>query len=137
MAMGLTLSERPYILKCDRDLPAEEQTTFHLRPLKFSERCEIQDQILATEISARGPKDGDQKSLARINTGRANYLMLIHCITKIANFKDAAGTLVEFNGKSTEAQKQAVFDILNGEWTTELADEIRRISGMSREEEKN
>ena len=139
MAIALKLEPKQYILKCDLELAKEEQTIFHIRPLKFKERAEIQDALLETEIQALGPKtkDANRLSRQRIMLGKQMELTLMSGLESIENLKDPDGQVIDYNKKKPMNLKLAVLDLLKVEWCQEITQEILNMSGMAGDEEKN
>lgn len=136
MAVAITRKPKEYILESDRELPKEAQTVFHLRPLSYAERCDLQDNLFGTEIQRLGPKN-ESEGTTNVKAGTNEKLLLLYGISKIENLKDGGGELLVYNGTSKKNDKLTVLSMLEQDWCSELAKEIRSISGLSKEEAKN
>lgn len=137
MAKLLNLEGVKYVLNEEKDLPAEEQTVFHIRPMKMKERAQVQDGSLVTEIEWAGPKNQGGKGVMRHLTGTQQRLALDLCLEKIENLKDSDGTIIIYNKEIRYAEREKVLDRIPPEWTKEVADRILILSGLTKEEEKN
>lgn len=137
--MSLLISTEPvkYVLKEQRDKPEGEQVIFHLRALKHRERAAIQDGAIVTEISMVGPKNQQTQGVMRHLSGTQMVKALDAGLVKIENLRGADGNLVKYEKESDSAHKESVLDTLDPTVTKELADEILKLSGFSKEEEKN
>lgn len=137
MAKLLNLEGIEYILKDDLALPKEEQTIWHIRPLKLKERAEVQDGAIVTELDFAGPKNGVGKGIMRHLSGTQQKLALTYGLVKIENLKDSEGKAVQFSPETKATEKEKVLDRIPPEWTKEITDKILLISGLTKEEEKN
>ena len=136
MAIALSLKERPYILKADKELPEVEQTVFFLRPLTMKESTDIQDSLMETKIQRLGPKSGNENT-QRLLLGQQMLKTLLGGIERIENFKDPEGQEIKYHRNMKYNDKVAVLDVLHPDWRSELLDEILGMSKLSGEEEKN
>jgi hypothetical protein len=73
-AVKRTAESWHYVLKADRELPPEQQTTFTLRPLTQGERAWVSDNIARTHFKP----DGSRESV-----GRTHQLTRDLCLTNI------------------------------------------------------
>ena len=137
MAKILSTESVKYVLKSDREAPEAERSIFHIRPLRWKERSEVQDGVLVTEINMSGPKNQVGKGIMRHLSGTTSRTAIEKGLVKIENLRDAEGNLVKYEEDSTATHKEKVLDSIPPDWTKELSDEILKMSGLSKEEEKN
>jgi hypothetical protein len=137
MAKLLNMEGVAYVLLQDRELPLEDQTIFHIRPLKVKERSAVQDGTLVTEIDWAGPKNQGGKGIMRHLSGTQQMLALTCGLEKIENLKTESGEVLVYNKDLPSGLKEKVLDRLNPEWLKEISEKILVLSGLSKEEEKN
>jgi hypothetical protein len=137
MAIALSLEKKEYVLKVDLDLAEDQQTKFQIRPLKFHERCSIQDSLMLTEWKGSGPKDVEETNFSRLNTGTVVKETILAGLVEISNFKKANGEVLEYRADMPKAKRLEVLNYLSQEWLNELAEAIRAMSVVGKEEEKN
>lgn len=84
MPIAVSLDEtRRYVLKCDRDLPPDEQTVFIIGTLTSAQAARINDRILQI--------DTDQGSAVQPQMGTAFRLACAYGVHDWENFRDAKG----------------------------------------------
>ena len=135
MATALTLKPKEYILVSDMEAPKEEQTIFILKPLTYAERCTLQDGLLASVMA--GKKGISDEKVTNVKSGTWEMNTILYGLEKIENLKDPNGALIEYTPKMPTDKKKEVLSRLRSEWLGEVANEIRVISGLAEEEEKN
>lgn len=137
--INFTSEPREYILKCDQGEPAEAQTKWHIRPLNWKERAEIQDGMIVTEISMLGPKNQQDGNTGRMlhKKGTQSRLAIEKALVKIENLRDSKDELVKYDENTNAKNKEKILDLLPPEWTTEISEEILLMSGLLKEDEKN
>jgi len=137
MAKALSLEPTVYVLEFERTVPSEDQTKWHIRPLKWKERAEIQDGMIVTEINMRGPKDGSQHGTMRHLSGTQAKLALEKGLLKIDNLIDDKGDVIKYVKSMPYTQREGILDRIPPEWVKEITDEILKMSGLQKDEEKN
>jgi len=137
MAKTLSLAPVAYVLKSERDLPADGQTRWNIRPLKWRERADVQDGVIVTEISMMGPKTGQRSGIMKHLSGTQARLALEKGLISVENLLGPDGSPVAYHQTLDPARKEEVLDSLDPEWTKEIAEEILRMSGLLKDEEKN
>lgn len=111
-----------YILKEDRDLPAEQQTVFKLKVLSARELARLEDSVSVMD------KDGNWQ--VKVGT---KALEILSCgIKGWENLRNRAGIFIPFSGIMDNN-----FDLLRPEWRRELADAITEQANLSEDERKN
>jgi len=108
MAISLSLKPVDYVLECDRELPAEEQTIFKLKPLSMKTSAELGDIV----------REDNGISL---NRGEQIVFILNKCLVGWSNFKDDKGKEIKFDGDLSR---------LLTEWGLELFNKINEISTL-------
>lgn len=120
MAIAIMPEERwPYVLKTDRDLPKENQTTFHLKALSRMERAGVMDAYAKNQ-----PAIGQQLTLEKGIAGWDNF---INPETKAP---------IEFEMKDGKPSIKNLEWINPDDWA-ELADAIQERNKLTEEEVKN
>ena len=137
MAKLLSMEPIPYTLKIEREEPEAQRTIWLIRPLSWRERAEVQDGMLVTEINMLGPKDKAATGTMRHLSGTQSRVAVEKGLVKIENLRDSKGELVKFDKDSAPEHKGRVYDMIPPEWSKEIGEEILRISGLLKEEEKN
>lgn len=115
-----------YVLKCEEDLPAEQQTRFTVRPLTFGEREHVRDKL----PKAANGEDGGTVSFTRhvLNVGLLDW----------AKLQGEGGSFEPFPPVASGPGRQLpehVFDLL-GDYAHEIAHHIWGLSCLSRDEQK-
>ena len=137
MAKLIVITEVPYVLKQDLELPESEQTSWHIRPLKFKEKAKIQDSSIVTHLGWAGAKGERKDAEMHHMTGTVAKMALEAGLVKIENLTDSNGNPVAFHQDQTPANREKVLDMIPPAWLKEIAEEILKISGMTEEEQKN
>lgn len=137
--MGKTLSLEPitYILKEERDALEADQTKWHVRPLTWKERAEVQDGIIVTEIKMTGPKNGQQSGLMKHLSGTQARIAVEKGLVKVENLLGPDGKEIKYEHNMDAKHRENVLDQIPPNWTSEISDVILRMSGLMKEEEKN
>jgi len=120
------LCEFDYVLKADRDLPAEERTTFRLRPLTFRER---------EDISTTEAIDAGEGTKIAINRFTITRKILNYGLVGWKNLLSFQGTPLEFartNGVLSDTTLDSIQDC-----ATEIANAITERSQVDKELAKN
>jgi hypothetical protein len=109
-------SEFEYVLRCDRELPEEDQTVFILRPLTVSEQAEVADVMF-------GGTAGSEDLIVR--SGSVQIKTLRKGLVGWKNFLREDGSEVTFavENKRKGIQLQ-LLDLLSMEHRVELSDAI-------------
>lgn len=126
-----------YVLKFEREALEGEQTVFHIRPLKWKERAEIQDGMVVTEINMTGPKNQSGRGTMKHLSGTQAKLAIEKGLVRIENLRNHLGELVGYELDGDPTHKESILNAIPPEWTKEVAEEILKISGLMKEEEKN
>jgi hypothetical protein len=137
VAKSMSMVPVEYVLKIDRELPKEEQTKFHIRPLKWRERADVQDGMIVTEINVTGPKNAPSRGVMRHLSGTQARVAVEKGLIRIENLRGPTGEIMKYDESSDATWKETVLDSLNPEWTKEIAEEILIMSGLAKGEEKN
>lgn len=115
-----------YVLLCDRELPPEEQTIFHLKALSARELAEIQDK------AARADMDGNFE----FRSGSQTLRILEIGVRGWKNLRDAQGNEIAFRENNGRPRGEN-WDLLLPEWRRELANAITEQNRISGAERKN
>ena len=137
MAKTLSLDPIVYVLDFEKNEPEEEQTKWHIRPLKWRERAEVQDGVIVTEISMMGPKTGQQHGLMKHLSGTQSRLAIEKGLVKIENLKGPNDQIIKYEKGMDPKYREEVLDSIPPEWTKEIAEQILKMSGLVKDEEKN
>lgn len=137
MAKLLSMEPTPYVLKDELEAPEEEKTIWHLRPLTWKERADVQDGMLITEVNMTGPKDKAATGKMTHLSGTQSRIAVEKGLVKIENLRDSKGDLVKFDSDTSPERKMQIFNSIPPIWAKELAEEILTMSGLRKEEEKN
>ncbi len=119
MAIALNLKAVDFVLKCDKDLPPEEQTIFKIKPLTAKQYMEMADTM---EYSGETVK----------HMGLATYNMLKIGLIGWKNFKDAEGNDVSFITNMDDNLNRIPAD-----YRMELSTKITELTTPSIEKVKN
>lgn len=123
MAIALTLKQKEYVLETDRELPAEEQTKFFIKPLSARQNAQIQD----------GMRFNKTENGATIeNIGTHTLEILKYGLVGWENFNDADGNPIKFTKNMDEN-----IDKLCVEYRYELSGAIMELSNLGPAKEKN
>lgn len=134
MALALTPDKSfDYVLECDRSLPEEQQTIWHLRALTVAERQRICDGIRVAQ--ARGTDGNVAHILDAIRCGLQGW----------TNFRDPDGNEAEFvTGRPRQAyiKREAVItddclERIPGEYMVEIGQAIIQCSRVEEGDRKN
>ena len=124
-----------YVLKCDRGLPREQQSVFHIRPLSALEMRHLKNAALTIDQVTQQ---------AHSYLGDLRYLALRAGLVGWSNFKRADGTEAVFErtrqnllGRSGEVVTDACLDLLRDEWRDELAEAVQEFNTLTRDDAKN
>lgn len=124
-----------YVLKCERALPREQQTTFHIRPLTAMEMRHLKNAAVSIDQLTQQ---------ARSYLGDLRWLALKAGLVGWTNFKRADGTDVlcektrqNVLGRNTECVTDACLDLLQDEWRDELAEAVQEFNTLTRDDAKN
>lgn len=120
-----------YIPKCDRELPAERQTAFLLRPMKAKDAAKMQDGAAEIDL-ARDQKD----STLRLRSGTQELEVLRLGLAGWENFKDANGAEVEYRENNGNPRPE-VLDRIPAKIRRELAEAIIEGGTLSESAGKN
>lgn len=112
-----------YVLRADRELPAEEQTVWKLRGLSHRERAQVEDN-LATQ-------GGDGQLSFRIGSQRLEILKA--GLLGFENFLDAEGRPVPFDRQGAAVHDRTLDRIAEAD-ATELANAITARNSLSEKE---
>jgi len=137
MAKMLNMDAIKYVLKFERDAPEEEQTKFYIRALKWKERADVQDGIIVTEINMTGPKNQSGRGTMRHLSGTQARIAVEKGLVRAENLRAQDGSIVKYGEDTDAAKKETILDMMPPEWSKELAEEILKMSGLLKEEEKN
>lgn len=137
MAKLISMDPVAYVLKDEREAPESEKTKWHIRPLTWLERAAVQDGMLVTEVTMLGPKDKANTGIMKHLGGTQSRVAVEKGLIKIENLRDLKGELVKFDETSTPEHKANIFNLIPPEWSKELAEQILRMSGILKDEEKN
>lgn len=137
MGKILSMEAIPFVLAFERETPEGEKTVWHIRPLKWKERAEVQDGMVVTEINVTGPKNQANKGVMKHLGGTQARIAIEKGLVRVENLRDRSNQLVKFDDSLTPEAKERVLDMIPPEWTKEIADEILKLSGLMKEEEKN
>ncbi len=138
MVIAITPGETwDFIIESERELPAEEQTTWILRALGYTENNRIQDNALKQEL-------GDDGGV-QLRAGSYMDKVIRAGLVGWKNFKDADGILVEFEteisgSERRKKRKEPTIDTLDRippEVLTDLANAIVRHNVLDASAEKN
>jgi hypothetical protein len=106
-----------YVLECDRDLPTEEQTIFHLRGLTVSEEASVSDSMI---LAHGGSND------LTFRAGTHQLTVLRFGLRGWDNLRDGDGAEVPF--EQTKGHPRHItdecLDRLEGRWRQELVNAI-------------
>jgi hypothetical protein len=136
MAKLLTMDSVQYVLKFERD-SNDDKTIWHLRPLKWKERAEVQDGMIVTEINMLGPKTQTTKGTMRHLSGTQAKMAVEKGLVKIEGLRSHDGQLIKYDHDMSQEHRDGILDRIPPEWTKEIAEEILKMSGLMKEEEKN
>jgi len=103
-----------YVLECDRELDAAEQSRFILRPLTQSERAAVRDDIARVETA----KDGARSVVSR--SQRQGIELAINHIVSIENFPAGAPQ----PWPPDPATRRSYLEMLRDDYVQEVANEI-------------
>lgn len=133
MAVALTLTPREYVLKCDRELPQDQQSVFLIRPLTAKETTEVTDRL---RFSGRTIEfgEGEEKKSFPVPDNRTDNLYQIVRLGLVGwkNFKDESGKDVPFG-----ADRDENLNYLYTLWILELHEAIDALSDLKEEQVKN
>lgn len=136
MALARSMAVRDYILKCDRELPEGEQTTFKVRPLSAADQAKIDDNVASVQGAATEFTDKDKTIKMPLTTAAIAHrqlLKLTYGLVGWSNLNSAAGELVKFDGLTAEQRH----DLLYQDWRDELCEFIDSLSYMTEAQLKN
>ena len=119
MAVALTLTQREYILKAERELPTSEQTVFMIRPLTAHETAQIDD-------IARMNDKGELVSLNAMILER-----VVRGLVGWRNLKHAEGAELPFSKDQTENLNRII------PYIPELSTAIDALTELKADEVKN
>lgn len=137
MAKTLSLEAQEYVLEFERNEPEESQTKWHIRPLKWRERAEVQDGVIVTEIAMSGPKDTQKHGLMKHLSGTQQRLAIEKGLVKVENLIGPNGEVIKYESTMDAKKREDVLDSIPPEWTQEIANVILKLSGLTKDEEKN
>jgi len=113
--------EVKYVLRCDRALPPEKQTTFSIRPLTLRQAAEVKDSLLILDKATQDLKPASG----------SHELSILRCgLIGCDNFLDSSGKEVRFTMKSGVVSDEFL-DRLAYDWRTELANAITDLSTVT------
>lgn len=121
MAIAINLNQKEYILESDRELPAEKQTKFFIKPLSAKQAAVLQDSM---KFSGEGT--------IMQNMGTNTLEMLKIGLVGWENFVDAEGNQIKFTKNMDEN-----IDRLAVAYRYELASAIMELSNFGDKEVKN
>ena len=104
-----------YILKCDRELPPEQQSRFRLRPLTLAERAAARDNLARTHVH-----DGERTVVSR--SRQVAIELTLSNLVSAENFP--AGEAMPWPADGTLAEKRAYLELLGDAAVNELGNEI-------------
>jgi len=132
-------AEYRYILECDRNLPAEEQTVFILRPLTYAEYTQIEDNVIesTSEVRRGYRKKGGDEFKMKILSGSQEKRILCSGIKRIENFKDENGNEIEWDFHWKDSDKMKVLSMLKPVYRRELANVITEASYLDEDDEQD
>lgn len=131
MPIALTFEPRAYVLKRERELPSERQTTFLLRPLRHAQREEAAE--------AKWRRDQATGELLIVSNGyRRARKILNGGLVGWERLLDRNGGLVPFPSVTDSPARALPDEALDalGDDVLELADEVWRISELSDADQK-
>lgn len=120
-----------YVLKCDRDLPADQQTVFRYVPADLDAQYDMLDNNLVMEKKT----DGTQVTRMTFDKTKESGVLL-KCITQIDNLKDQDGDLLVW-AAGKDADNKKVLASIPGELRQELLAIMRSGNELEDEEVKN
>jgi len=107
MATAIKIDVRKYVLKDERKLPADKQTSFLFKPLGGLDYCEVQDltkfdKESMMQLVEQGKKDGKKKDKDNFfavptNATRLQYETILRSLVGWENFKYADGSKCVFD----------------------------------------
>jgi len=123
----LSLGERPFILPCDRDLPASEQVIWHIRPLTSVEKVRLKN--YSTYVSASGETRQAMGTFV-VETIKAGLL-------RVENLRFRDGTALIVPTRQDETAWTTFLNPIPDYILSDLFVEIARISELTKAQEGN
>lgn len=134
--------EYSYVLKCDRNLSEEEQTTWWYKAPSLSAQYDDSEEfIFKGDITDKGKADNVTTKFKPSNTIKNQAKVIKSCLVRVGNLKNDKGDLVEWpiNSRSKDNTKlqEDFISVLPREWRSELVSEFLGNNQINEEEEKN
>lgn len=115
-----------YVLKCDRELPHEEQTVWELKPLDVREAAQIEDGAVLFN------SDGQE---AKVASGSTTIKILQLGLKGVRNFRNRDGSEVQFTtAKKGTVVSDTFLSRIGPEHRRELANAITEAAHLSEDE---
>lgn len=121
MAIALNITQKEYILECDKDLSKEKQTKFFIKPLSAKQSAAMQDSISLVEGKA-----------SITNMGTYTLDVLKAGLVGWENFVDVEGNQIKFVKNMDEN-----IDRIPMEYRYEISSEIMNLSTLGENKVKN
>lgn len=134
--------EYSYVLKCDRDLSEEKQTTWWYKTPSLSAQYEDNEEIIFQgDITNKGKADNVTTKYKPSNIIKSQAKVIKACLVRVDNLKNDKGDLVEWpiNSRSKDNTKlqEDFISVLPREWRSELVSKFLGNNKISEEAEKN
>lgn len=121
MAIALNITQKEYILECDKDLSSDKQTKFFIKPLSARQAAVMQDSISLVDGKA---------SISNMGTYTLDVLKA--GLTGWENFVDESGNQIKFTKNMDEN-----IDRIPMEYRYEISSEIMNLSTLGESKLKN
>jgi hypothetical protein len=126
-----------YVCKAERELPQDQRTVFHLRPLSAFVGMALENLNEASSDGSRVQlRIGDQKKVALL-AGLAGWDNLRNAQGEVVEFRSKKGTFSICGISVANPADQATVDLLPQDVAEELVDAIRSGSAFTADAAKN
>lgn len=135
----------PYILEEDRELPEEDRSVFHIKPIPAKVQSDLQDSLFTFGNIGKSAEGGEAFNEVKYHAGKLQLETILHGLTRVehypiptildkerTSYKDLA-----WDGNPSRTQKLELLDYIKPKHRAEVARAIDDLSTLSEEESKN
>lgn len=136
MAKARSMEPREFVLSCDKELPADEQTVFLVKPLSALFQAKLDDQTMPVEGASYELEDKDRKVKMPLTVqaqSQREVQKLKECLVGWRNLKTGEGHEVKFESLTPDER----INILFLDWRDELCAFLDSMNYMEEAEVKN
>lgn len=136
-----------YVLKEDRELPEDERSVFHVKPIPAKVQADLQDGLFSFGGNIGKVADGGDEAFNEVkyHAGKVQLETLLHGLMRVEHYqiptpldaKRVSFKDLDWNGNLTRTKKLELLDFIAPKHRAEVARAIDNLSTLSEEEAKN